>query len=61
MSDVHLEESIMNDIIKLEGTVAWVSPILPGILPTMGIRFSNRNNELKQFYQQRMKTISRNT
>jgi c-di-GMP-binding flagellar brake protein YcgR len=51
ISDVDLGESSMNDIIKLDGTVAWVSPILPGILPTMGIKFSNRSRDIKQIYE----------
>ncbi len=51
ISDADLGESSMNDIIKLEGTVAWVSPILPGILPTMGIKFSNRSRDIKQIYE----------
>jgi len=50
LDDANLEESSMAEIIKLEGTVAWVSPILPGILPTMGIKFSNRSNDIKRIY-----------
>ncbi len=45
-----LEESIMAEIIKLEGTVAWVSTMLPGIIPTMGIKFSIRSNDIKRIY-----------
>lgn len=54
MSDADLGESGMSDIVKLEGTVAWVSPVLPGILPTMGIKFSNRSNDIKRIFQQRI-------
>lgn len=32
MSSDDLGESSMNEIIRLEGTVAWVSSVLPGIL-----------------------------
>jgi PilZ domain-containing protein len=55
MNDADLEESSMNDIIKLEGTVAWVSPILPGILPTMGVKFSNRSSDIKQIYDNKFR------
>src|SRR5574341_686712 len=54
MSDADLGESGMSDIIKLEGTVAWVSPVLPGILPTMGIKFSSRSHDIKRIFQQRI-------
>lgn len=49
-SGVDLEESRMDEIIKLEGTVTWVSPTLPGILPTMGIKFSSRSKDIRQIY-----------
>ncbi|MGE5446426.1 MAG: hypothetical protein ACM3SR_17825 [Ignavibacteriales bacterium] len=44
----------MNEIIRLEGTVAWVSSVLPGILPTMGIKFSSRSNDIKNICQRRI-------
>jgi hypothetical protein len=53
ISGTDLQESSMDEIIKLEGTVAWVSPVLPGILPTMGIKFSNRSNDIRRIYLQR--------
>ena len=53
VSGTDLEESSMNDIIKLEGTIAWVSPVLPGILSTMGIKFSRRSSDIRQIYIQR--------
>jgi hypothetical protein len=28
-----------DEIIKLEGIVAWVSPALPGVISSMGIKF----------------------
>ncbi len=55
MSGTDLEESSMDEIIREEGTVAWISPALPGILPTMGIKFSGRSNEIKRIFQQRIK------
>ena len=54
MSDAELGESSMINIINLEGTVAWVSPVLPGILPTMGIKFLSRTGEIKEVYRQRV-------
>ncbi len=50
MSGADLEGSTMNDIIKLEGTVAWVSRVLPGILPTMGVKFLDRSSNIKRIY-----------
>ncbi len=50
MSGADLEGSTMNDIIKLEGTVAWVSRVLPGILPTMGVKFLDRSSDIKRIY-----------
>jgi hypothetical protein len=55
----NLGEGSMDEIIRVEGTVVWVSPTLPGIIPTMGIKFSNRNSDLKRIYNTR--TISINT
>lgn len=49
-----LEGCSMDEIIRVEGTVAWVHPAFPGILPAMGIRFSSRTNEIKSLYQQRI-------
>jgi PilZ domain-containing protein len=49
-----LDESSMDEIIREEGTVAWTSPALPGILPTMGIKFSIRSDEIKSIYKQRI-------
>jgi PilZ domain len=49
-----LEESRMDEIIKFEGTVAWVSPVLPGIFSTMGIKFLSQSNDIKQIYLQRI-------
>jgi PilZ domain-containing protein len=43
-----------DEIVKLEGVVIWVSPALPGILSTMGIKFSTRINDIKSIYQQRI-------
>lgn len=54
MNSDNLGESIMNEIIGLEGTVAWVSSVLPGILPTMGIKFSSRNDDIKNVFRRRM-------
>ncbi len=54
VSETDLEESSMDEIIRLEGTVAWVSPALPGILPIMGIKFSSRSHNIRSIYQQRM-------
>jgi len=54
MSSGDLGESIMNEIIRLEGTVAWVSSILPGILPTMGVKFSSRSSDIKNICQRRI-------
>lgn len=50
MSGADLEGNTMNDIIKLEGTVAWVSRVLPGILPTMGVKFLDRSSNIKRIY-----------
>jgi PilZ domain len=53
ISGTDLQGSSMDEIIKLEGTVAWVSYVLPGIISTMGIKFSNRSNDIKRIYLQR--------
>jgi PilZ domain-containing protein len=50
-----LEESSMDEIVRVEGTVAWTSPALPGMLPAMGIKFSSGSNEIKRMFQQRIK------
>jgi hypothetical protein len=50
MSGADLEGSTMNDIIKLEGTVVWVSRVLPGILPKMGVKFLDRSSDIKRIY-----------
>ncbi|MGE5446334.1 MAG: PilZ domain-containing protein [Ignavibacteriales bacterium] len=49
-----LEESRMDEIIRVEGTVAWVSPVLPGIFSTMGIKFLRQSDGIKQIYVQRI-------
>jgi hypothetical protein len=49
-----LEESSMDGIIRVQGSVAWLSSALPGILPAMGIKLSSRSNEIKSIYQQRI-------
>lgn len=43
-----------DEIIKLEGIVAWVSPALPGVISSMGIKFSSRTDDIKRVYQQRI-------
>jgi hypothetical protein len=48
-----LEECSMDEIIRIEGAVAWVSPALPGTLAAMGIKLSSRSNEMKRIYLQR--------
>lgn len=55
MSGADLEGSHMNDIIKLDGTVAWVSRVLPGILPTMGVKFLNRSSDIKRIYDNKFR------
>lgn len=54
MSDADLGESTLSDIINLEGTVAWVSDLLPGIMPAMGIQFVSRISEIQEVYFQRI-------
>lgn len=54
MGDADLGESTMSDIINLEGTVAWVSDLLPGIMPTMGIKFVSDISEIQPVYYQRI-------
>jgi len=54
ISGTNLEESSMDEIIRLEGIIAWVSRVLPGIIPTMGIKFLNRSNDIKRIYLQRL-------
>jgi hypothetical protein len=44
---------IGDEIVKLEGIVAWVSSTLPGILSLMGIKFLSCTNDIKRSYQQR--------
>lgn len=55
MSGADLEGNTMNDIIKLEGTVAWVSRVLPGILPTMGVKFLDRSSDIKRIYDNKFR------
>jgi PilZ domain. len=44
-----LEDGRMDEVIKLEGIVAWVSPTLPGIISKMGIKFSKGMDDTKFF------------
>ncbi|MGE5445557.1 MAG: PilZ domain-containing protein [Ignavibacteriales bacterium] len=60
LGDANLGESAMSDVIKLEGTVRWVSPLLPGIVPTMGVEFSSRNTHIKRIYDNRCISIGIN-
>jgi hypothetical protein len=55
MSGADLEGNTMNDIIKLEGTVVWVSRVLPGILPTMGVKFLDRSSDIKRIYDNKFR------
>ncbi|MBI2487884.1 MAG: hypothetical protein HYW01_13275 [Deltaproteobacteria bacterium] len=41
----------MEEVIVLEGIVAWVTPTLPGVLPKMGIEISSKADELKRLYE----------
>ncbi len=45
---------IEDEIVRLEGVVVWVSPILPGVISSMGVKFSSRTDDIKRIYQQRM-------
>ncbi len=55
MGGADLEGSRMNDIIKLDCTVAWVSRVLPGILPTMGVKFLSRSSDIKRIYDNKFR------
>jgi hypothetical protein len=50
MDRVGLEDGSVDEAIKLEGIVAWISPTLPRILPTMGIKFSSCTDDIKRIY-----------
>lgn len=40
--------------LRLEGIVAWTSPVLPGIHSKMGVRFSSRTDDIKRVYHQKI-------
>ena len=46
---------IEDEIVRVEGVVVWVSPTLPGVISTMGVKFSSRTDDIKKIYQQRIK------
>ncbi|MGQ0793243.1 MAG: PilZ domain-containing protein [Deltaproteobacteria bacterium] len=53
--NIFMEDGTLN----LEGVVAWTSPYLPGMLLTMGIKFTSRaQSQLERFY--RHKTLGVN-
>lgn len=45
------------ETLKLEGIVAWTSPVLYGVQSKMGIRFSSRTDDIKRIYQQKMSQL----
>lgn len=55
MGGADLEGSRMNDIIKFDGTIGWVSRVLPGILPTMRVKFLNRSSDIKRIYDNKFR------
>jgi hypothetical protein len=40
-----------DEIIRLEGIVAWTSHLLPGITPTMGVKILNSSDDIKHVCQ----------
>lgn len=54
MGEIGLEEGAMEEIFILEGIVVWASPTLPGVLPTMGIKFLSRADDIKTIYKQKI-------
>jgi PilZ domain. len=47
-----------NETLKIEGIVAWTSPVLPGIQSKMGVKFSSRTDDIRDIYQQRLSRIN---
>lgn len=47
-----------DDTIRLEGVVRWVSPTLPGVRSSMGIKFTSRTDGIKSVYQQRINRMT---
>lgn len=54
LSRITVQMYIEDEIIKLEGVVVWVSPTLPGIISSMGVKFSSRTDDIRRIYQQRI-------
>ena len=54
LSRIMLHIYIDDETIRLEGVVAWVSPTLPGVISSMGVKFSSRTDDIKRIYQQRI-------
>lgn len=54
LSRIILHIYIEDEIARLEGVVAWVSPTLPGAISSMGIKFSGPTDDIKRIYQQRI-------
>lgn len=40
--------------LRLEGSVAWTSPVLPGRLSKMGVKFLSRTDDVRDIYLQRL-------
>ncbi len=50
-----------DETIRLEGVVKWVSPTLPSVRSSMGIKFTSRADAIKSVYQQRINRMTTNT
>ena len=60
MNRVGLEDDYIDEVIELEGIVAWISPTLPKILPMMGIKFSSCTDDIKRIYLNYPKLLEEN-
>jgi hypothetical protein len=49
-----------DEIMTLEGVVRWVSSILPGIISSMGIKFTSSTDTIRSLYRKRLNRITAN-